>query len=282
MKKILILAACMLLLAGCSDASANITNGNEAVVTMGEASYTRQELYNFMSNYGGSYYAVVNAQKTILDTEVPVTDDMISSVDATLELYNQMMGSYFETYLQSQGFSGTEQYREILIQNEQLTELYKKYVDANYDSLSATFVPKKIQLMKFGTEDEANNALQSVKDGADFATVAQENNSSVDGAEQLVTSTSSFETVVQYAINTQAAGELSEVIGNDDKTAYYIVKVVTTDANELKEEAVPVIAGADTIADQTIQYYFKEYNFTVYDINLYNQLQQSYSDLLNQ
>lgn len=282
MKKILILAACMLLLAGCSDASANITNGNEAVVTMGEANYTRQELYNFMSNYGGSYYAVVNAQKTILDTEVPVTDDMISSVDATLELYNQMMGSYFETYLQSQGFSGTEQYREILIQNEQLTELYKKYVDANYDSLSATFAPKKIQLMKFGTEDEANNALQSVKDGADFATVAQENNSSVDGAEQLVTSTSSFETVVQYAINTQAAGELSEVIGNDDKTAYYIVKVVTTDANELKEEAVPVIAGADTIADQTIQYYFKEYNFTVYDINLYNQLQQSYSDLLNQ
>lgn len=282
MKKILILAACMLLLAGCSDASANITNGNEAVVTMGEASYTRQELYNFMSNYGGSYYAVVNAQKTILDTEVPVTDDMISSVDATLELYNQMMGSYFETYLQSQGFSGTEQYREILIQNEQLTELYKKYVDANYDSLSATFAPKKIQLMKFGTEDEANNALQSVKDGADFATIAQENNSSVDGAEQLVTSTSSFETVVQYAINTQAAGELSEVIGNDDKTAYYIVKVVTTDANELKEEAVPVIAGADTIADQTIQYYFKEYNFTVYDINLYNQLQQSYSDLLNQ
>lgn len=282
MKKILILAACMLLLAGCSDASAKITNGNEAVVTIGDQSYTRQELYSFMSNYGGSYYAVVNAQKTILDTEVPVTEEMTSTVDSTLELYSQMMGSYLETYLQSQGFSGIEQYREILIQNEQLGELYKKYVEANYDSLSATFAPKSIQLMKFGTEEEANTALQAVKDGNDFATVAQENQSTVDGAAQLVTSTSSFETVVQYAISTQAAGELSEVIGNDDKTAYYIVKVVSTDAAELKEEAIPVIAGADTIADQAVQYYFKEYNFTVYDIDLYNQLQQSYSDLLNQ
>lgn len=282
MKKILVLAACMLLLVGCSDATAKITNGSETVVTVGDQSYTREELYNFMTNYGGSYYAVVNAQKTILDTEVPVTDEMISSVDSTLELYSQMMGSYFETYLQSQGFAGSEQYREVLIQNEQLNELYKKYVEANYDSLSSSFAPKKIQLMKFGTEEEANTALQAVKDGNDFATVAQENKSTVDGAAQLVTSTSSFETVVQYAINTQAVGELSEVIGNDDKTAYYVLKVLSTDAAELKEEAIPVIATAETIADQSIQYYFKEYNFTVYDINLYNQLQQSYSDLLNQ
>lgn len=282
MKKILVLVACMLLLVGCSDATAKITNGSETVVTVGDQSYTREELYNFMTNYGGSYYAIVNAQKTILDTEVPVTDEMISSVDSTLELYSQMMGSYFETYLQSQGFAGSEQYREVLIQNEQLNELYKKYVEANYDSLSSTFAPKKIQLMKFGTEEEANTALQAVKDGNDFATVAQENKSTVDGAAQLVTSTSSFETVVQYAINTQAVGELSEVIGNDDKTAYYVLKVLSTDAAELKEEAIPVIATAETIADQSIQYYFKEYNFTVYDINLYNQLQQSYSDLLNQ
>lgn len=282
MKKILVLAACMLLLVGCSDATAKITNGSETVVTVGDQSYTREELYNFMANYGGSYYAVVNAQKTILDAEVPVTDEMISSVDSTLELYSQMMGSYFESYLQSQGFTGSEQYREILIQNEQLNELYKKYVEANYDSLSSTFAPKKIQLMKFATEEEANTALQAVKDGNDFATVAQENKSTIDGAAQLVTSTSSFETVVQYAINTQAVGELSEVIGNDNKTAYYVLKVLSTDAAELKEEAIPVIATAETIADQSIQYYFKEYNFTVYDINLYNQLQQSYSDLLNQ
>lgn len=282
MKKILVLAACMLLLVGCSDATAKITNGSETVVTVGDQSYTREDLYNFMTNYGGSYYAVVNAQKTILDAEVPVTDEMISSVDSTLDLYSQMMGSYFETYLQSQGFAGSEQYREILIQNEQLNELYKKYVEANYDSLSSTFAPKKIQLMKFATEEEANTALQAVKDGNDFATVAQENKSTIDGAAQLVTSTSSFETVVQYAINTQAVGELSEVIGNDNKTAYYVLKVLSTDAAELKEEAIPVIATAETIANQSIQYYFKEYNFTVYDINLYNQLQQSYSDLLNQ
>ncbi len=283
MKKTLILLACILLtLCGCSDASAKITNGNEAVVTLGGKTYSRQDLYSFMTNYGGSYFAVSNAQKIILDNEVQITDEMTQNVDSTMDLYATMLGDSFESYLQSQGFADTEDYREMLIQNEQLQQLYVKYTEANYDTLAQKYTPRKIQLMKFDNEETAQAALEAVNNGQDFAEVATEKGSLVDGASQLVTSSSTFETVVQYAITTQTAGVIGDVIANDDGSAYYLLLVNSSDPAELKDEAVAAIATISAIADESIQYYFKEYDFRIYDIDLYNQVYANYSDLLNQ
>ena len=282
MKKILVLIACVLLMAGCSNAKASISNGNDAVVTLNNEVYTREELYAFMSSYAGSYFAVNGAQQFILDAEVPATEEMNKTVDQTLQMYQSMLGSSFESYLQSQGFSGSEEYREILLQNEQLTALYTKYVSDNYDTLKKTYAPRQIQLMKFDNETSANEALEAVKAGNNFAEVAQEKGSKVDGAAQLVTSLSSFETVVQYTISTLGSGSTSEVVANDDGSSFYIISVLNNDADALKDEAVAVIAAETTIADESIQHYFKEYDFTVYDIDLYNQIAESYADLLNQ
>lgn len=283
MKKILILMACtLLILSGCADASANITNGKEIVVSLNNENYTRQELYSFMTNYGGAYFAISNAQKIILDSEVEITEEMENNVDSTLSVYQTMLGDSFESYLQSQGYTGIEQYREMLLQNEQLTELISLYVAANYEELSSRYIPRKIQLMKFDNEETAKEALDELSAGGDFADVAKEKGSLVDGAEQVITSTSSFETVVQYAISTQGVGLTGDVIANDDGSAFYIVKVLSNDAEELKEEAIAVIAANSSMSEEALQYYFKQYDFRVYDIDLYNQLQENYSEFLNQ
>lgn len=283
MKKLVVLLACGLtLLSGCSSASAKITNGSETIVSMDGKNYTRQDLYSFMANYSGSYFAVSNAQKTILDTEVAVTDEMNTNVDSNLSMYETMLGDSFEPYIQSMGYPSVEAYRETLIQNEQLNQLYKNYVSENYDTLAAKYMPKQIQMMKFDSEEAAKAALDAVNGGQDFANVAQEKSSSVDGAAQIVTNQTSNETVVQYTINELPVGTVSEVVANDDGSAFYIVKVLQNDAAAMKEEAIPVIAGISSISTEATQYFFKKYNFKIYDIDLFNQVKESYADLINQ
>lgn len=282
MKKLLTLLACALLMAGCSNASAKITDGSSVLVSVNNKNYTREDLYSFMSNYGGSYFAITNAQKVILDAEVEVTEEMTSNVDATLSMYQSMLGDSFEPYLQSQGFAGIDAYREMLIQNEQLSQLYVKYVEANYEALAEQYTPKQIQLMQFDNEETAKEALDEVNNGGVFENIAQEKGSSVDGSATIITNQSSYETVVSYTISTLTAGVVSDVVSNDDGSAFYIVKVIETDAAALKDQAINVIASISAIANESIQYYFKEYDFHVYDIDLYTQLQESYSDLLNQ
>ncbi len=282
MKKLLTLLTALLLLTGCSNGSAKITDGSAAVVTLGDQSLTRNELYGYMNSVAGSYFAVTSAHKFVLDAEVPATEEMIASAEATLTSYEGMLGEQYEYYILSMGYASIDAFKETLVQNAQLTALYNKYITENFTTLSAKYAPKKIQLMTFDNEDAANIALDAINSGADFVTTASDNGSSVSGEATVITNQTSYETVVQYEINNLKANETSsQVIVNDDASKFYIVRVLESDPTAFQEEAVNAISAISSISNEAVEHYFKIYKFKIYDYDLYNALVESYENLIS-
>ncbi len=282
MKKILLLLASLLFLTGCENASASITNKDEAVVTMGDQTLSRQDVYQFMVSNNGGYAAITNAQELILQAEAPVTDEMVANAQLNLESYQQMLGEGLESYLISMGIPSVEAFSEQLILDEQTTVLNSKYVEENYDSIASRFAPKQYQIMQFDNVEIADVALTAVNNGEDFTDVATSNNSAVNSAPQLATSQSQLDTNVLYELESLELGSTSSVITNTDNTLFYIVKLLENDPTVLKEALIEEINYTGATVQEALVHYFGEYQFTVYDIDVFNQIETNYSSYLNQ
>ena len=61
-----------------------------------------------------------------------------------------------------------------------------------------------------------------------------------------------------------------------------MIHVDETDANNFKDEFKSSISSTDAVKKDAITYFFKKYNFTVYDINLYNALEENNPEALVQ
>lgn len=283
MKKLILLALSALLLAGCSDARASIKNGKETIFSVGDQSLTKGEMYNFMLARDAAYYTISEAKKIIFEKEVPVTDEMKAQAQSTLDSYQIMFGGQFLSYLQSYGFTDEQDYLEnSLIPSLQSEQLTTVYVKENFDALVSRYSPKKIQIMQFTNKDTANAALAAVQGGADFTQTATDNGSLMDSAETIATTQSSYPTNVLSYLTTMNEPTLSEVIPDDSDANFYIVKVVSATPSEFSEEAAATIGAISAIASEASIYYFKKYNFTVYDKTIYDQLESNYSDYLVQ
>ena len=283
MKKLIILLICCLSLVGCADASAKISNKSEVLITINNQNYTRNDLYSYMVARSSGYHAIMSVRKTILDTEAVVTDEMIESADQTIAAYREMLQDSLEAYLlQTEGISSVEDYHSLLVQNAQSVQLNKTYVRENYETLATRYSPKQIQLMSFASYEEAEVALEALNNGEDFETVASENESEINGEPTIVISQSSYETVVLIAIGEMETQTTSEILSNDDESTFYIVRMLETDIEKIKDSAIETIASVSTISTEAFQFYLQRYNFTIYDIELYNQIKTNYPDFLNQ
>lgn len=283
MKKLIVLALSLLVLAGCSDARAQLSDPNTAVFSVGDQSLTKGDLYSFMMARDAGYYAINEANRIIFDQEVPVSDQMRAEAEETLNSYRSMFGDSFTSYLQSYGFADEEDYLNnsllLSIQSQALTE---KYINENCDTLTARYSPKKIRLMQFTDETAANTALEALKNGADFAETASANGSSVSSEETVATTQSSYATNVLAYLSVVTEPGLSEVIADDSAANFYIVQVTDTNPENFRDEVVSAIAAMSTISSESTIHYFEKYNFTVYDKTIYDQLSSNYSDYLVQ
>lgn len=283
MKKLVILALGMLLLAGCSDARASLKDPKTAVFSIGGQTMTKGDLYNFMLARDAGYYTINEARTIIYDKEVPVTDEMRKEAEETLESYKTMFGDSFASYLQSYGFKDEQDYLEnSLILSLQQEALIKAYVNENLDALNSRYTPKKIRIMQFASQDAANTALEAVKSGANFEETAAANGSTVSAAETIATTQSSYATNVLSYLSTVTDPTLSDVIADDSGANFYIIQVISANPADFHDEAVDTLAGISALSSEASIHYFEKYSFTVYDKTIYDQLQTNYADYLIQ
>ncbi len=91
-----------------------------------------------------------------------------------------------------------------------------------------------------------------------------------DGSEQILTNASGLGSSIWE--NIMAVTEDNTVLTpyqySSDLSNFYVIEVVSVDVP--LEEAQSTIEGLSTISDDAFAYYLKKYNFTVYDIDLYN------------
>ena len=101
MKKLMAAALCLLMMAGCSDAYASVTNKNETIFKVGNTTVTRGQLYSYMQAQDGGYTAINTAMESILNAKVEITEEMSANAESTMSMYESLLGESFESYMMS-------------------------------------------------------------------------------------------------------------------------------------------------------------------------------------
>lgn len=287
MKKILTVCAAGLMavsLAACDDATAKLKGAREPVVTVGKTKITKGDLYESMFAAVGEQTAINGALKVIEDAEVETTDDMLEEAQNTLDYYKTIYGDSFSSYLEQAGMTEDDFINDVLLVSQKETALYQKYVEDNYDDVVEEYNPLMATVLTFSTSDEADAALSALKDGSStVAEIVEEYSLSSSGESELITlDTTSYDTIaLSYLRSASVDDGWTKVPGSSTDT-WYVLRVDETDPEAFKDTFVSWATQQTAVQSEAKVFYYKKYGFHVYDINLYNAIDEQDSSLLVQ
>lgn len=288
MKKLLILALIsVLFMVGCStdDPYAGISENDSAVVTVDGNSYTRGQFYD----------ALVSTNATALVTNKLVDmmyEDIIGDESVILDQVNEVLEqlkagdeSYFKLYLSYMGYTSEETYVNDMILFSKQDALVGKYIEDNYDQFITDYQPKMVRMLQTSDKDKAEEALALIKDGASFLeTTTTYGNGNYNGQTQLIHNESeNVSSNVLLAIQSyDEATILDAVVVNTEGTLFTVIEITDVDSTSLKDEFVSSLKQIDEVIDTAITSYVRAGNFTVFDKNVYDALNQTNPNFLDQ
>ncbi len=288
MKKLLILALIsVLFMVGCSsdDPYASISEKDSAVVTVDGNSYTRGQFYD----------ALVSTNATALVTNKLVDmmyEDIIGDESVILDQVNEVLEqlktgdeSYFKLYLSYMGYTSEETYVNDMILFSKQDALVGKYIEDNYDQFITDYQPKMVRMLQTSDKDKAEEALALIKDGASFLeTTTTYGNGNYNGQTQLIHNQSeNVSSNVLLAIQSyDEATILDAVVVNTEGTLFTVIEITDVDSTSLKDEFVSSLKQIDEVIDTAITSYVRAGNFTVFDKNVFDALNQTNPNFLDQ
>lgn len=279
MKKICGLLAAMMLftLAGCKDATAEISNGSEALITVEGEKITNDDIYQLIKATAGGNETLNLIKNKIYDKEgIKVTEAMEKESESQVKSLKGIYGDELESTLAQFGYNDLDDYKEKAIYPSlKQTELNKKYVKEKEESVFSTYYPFKAQVLEADSEDKAKSALAALNDGDSFASVVKEygTTTTYDGKEALYTSESGLPTAVFDKIkSTNKTGVVDSVIEDTTNSKYYVVNITNITTDKYEEEAINKIVedASSNIESAATAYYLKKYDFTIYDKDVYD------------
>jgi hypothetical protein len=286
MKKInLALASVLVLtLAGCTDATAKISDAKTALITVGKTTVTKGSVYSLMNSSAGATTAVNDANKTIASAEVEITDDMKSTAQSTLSSYKSLYGDTFTSYLEQQNMTEDEYVNDYLIPSQQAEKLTAKYIDENFDEVCDSYQVVKATILEFTSQDDANAALAELKSGSKTAAeAASGHNSSSTGTSTIYTlSSTDVNSMVRTVITSASPDDGWSMVPEDTGTSYAVVKVDDNTPSNFKDEAITTLSSIDNVSSAATTYFFKKYKFVIYDKTIYDGVKADHPDNLVQ
>ena len=280
MKKLIVSLSLGLLLAGCGNQSASISKPNDVMIQIGSQAITHGQVYGLMLSTDAASVLKQQATQIILNKVVGLSDELKVKADEELASFIESVGDSLPMYLEYYGYKDTEDYlANGIIPTLQQEELVKEYITTNFDALVAGYRPKQVRLIEITDATLAEAALAEIKAGKDFSEVADlYSTSNYPGDEELVNNTSSLPQVVIDYYDFQTTPSLSDVL--TDGTSNYIVQVIEADTNKLKDQIIESFATDTTFMEKTLEFYFVENGFTIYDKPLYDLFVQSFPNYL--
>lgn len=280
MKKILCLLSFALLvtLTGCSDAKTSLTNGSEALITVGKTKITKDEIYTALKSENGVTVILSKLTNFIIDKEVPITDEIKKEAQEYADSFTQYLGEEtFVTYVQSLGYETIDEYIDgVVLASIRTNKITDKYIDEKYEDINKTYEFRKVQILETTDSTVASDIQLAIKAGTltfEDALVQYKDKlttSTFTGKEQVISNSTSLDGSV--LANIYAVEEDNTLLQtyqyNSTIDKFYIVKVIATEVS--KEEAYDTIYEIETISDDAFAYYLQKYGFVVYDIDLYN------------
>ena len=289
--KIVLVLGAALMLGGCGNATANISHGSDVIGTIGSTSITDGDIYSSLKSTSGYSYALTMIREQIFAREIEVTDEMRQQAQDEYDQYAEQYeaqdtGMTAEEYVIYLGYESVDDYiNKVYLPNYEQQALNAKYMDDDNASFLEEYEPVKAQIIQTSDQDTASQALEALNNGDDFADVAEEYNDSTtyDGSEQIVTTQSGLPTAVMTKLNDAEDGTLvNEVIADTTNGYYYVVRLVSKDYETIKDDIVEALQDNTTLTNDAMVYYLKKYNFTVYDVDIFNALRDSNPEYLVQ
>ena len=304
MKKLTVICCLILslfLISGCTDATADVSNKNEVLFKVGKTTYTKGDMYDKMVSDDAGNGAVAKALEIVANKEIETTPAIQARGDEIYADYSkQLEESYkeaemdfdLEEALKAVGFESIDDFKNYCLNSAKEEALIDKYIEEHWNDLLEEYKPVKARMMQVsGTTDtmeEAyltiNGAKERVQNGENFEAVAKSIGSKDTlAAESLYTrNDSSLDyNVLQFLISAKAP-TLSGVVTNKDANAYYLIQVTNVNYEQLKPEFIEFLKDDIDFIDEVHKSYMKKYNFTIYDINVYNFVKDNYPAFLVQ
>ena len=167
MKKILCCLALLFALTGCKDAVSGVTNGDEALITVGKTEITKNDVYTGLKTENGVSSIISKITAFVVEKEVPVTDEIKKEANEYLaEVKKSISDENWKAFLQTMGYKNDQQYiDERVILSVQANELTTTYVNENYDQLKEEFQIRKVQIFQTADSKVAAEVQEKVKKG---------------------------------------------------------------------------------------------------------------------
>ena len=78
-------------------------------------------------------------------------------------------------------------------------------------------------------------------------------------------------------------GLIKEVIEDTEGKTYYLVNLTNIDPSSFADEANDaLVAGVSDLSNTMMEHYLKKYNFTIYDIDILNQIKSTNESYITQ
>ena len=281
-------AALVLGLTACSDATTTVSNENEVLMEVAGTEVTKGDIYVGLKANGAVTELISDVTGYIVEQEVPVTDEIRQEAEDSLNMLKNMIDDeeQWNQFIESTGFESEEEYfnQRVLLaaRADALTDVY---LDANLEDVKNRYETRVVEIFQTDTEETANQVLEAVKGGMSMTDAVEQykgDTSTYTGEPQVVTNESGLPSNVWTNILsiTEDNTLLNTVQFKTDLTEYYVIRVVNVNApDDMAKEALSSISA---ISDEAFVYYLNKYDFTVYDIDVYNGFEAQNPDYLVQ
>lgn len=279
MKKLVCLfSAALLVLAGCSDAATKVSDGKDALATIGKTTITKQDIYEGLLSRVASSEIINRATSFICEKEVPITDEITENAKKTMEQFKTYVGEdKWNDFITSMGYENEEAYfNDRVLVSAQAEVIPTKYIDEQFDTLKEKYQPRKVEILQTSDGSTAAAAQEEAAAGASIKDLVEKYKDKVStttfkGEPQVITNQSLPESVWENIVKVTEDNTLvTPYQYKADLSTFYVIKVTQVDVEQ--EEAKEAIASVKTITDDAYAYFLNKYNFRVYDIDLYTSI----------
>ena len=289
MKKLITLAAFILLLTGCSEATtftSNLTDGKTVVASVGNASISKQDIYeNLMKENGVNY--VLNAALTHIADNTEIDQEALDAdVKSTEDTWKAFLGDSIDSYVQAYyGYETFEEYKtEVLVPARKQVLMINQYIDDNYETLAKQYMFVKARLIIVDDQATAVTVLSDLTSEKITFEEAVETystdstNKSNKGEIGLISDLSTCtvdENVVMILPQLSKVG-LYSIPVQLSTGKYGILDIVETDKEVLKDQIDTELKNAEEVVVEAEGYFLKQNNFTVVDEFLKSKIEALY------
>ena len=289
MKKLFVLCLCLAFFAGCSDASATVSNGSETIVSVGGKKVTKEQVYEILRDKDSGQTVLRLIDNFIVSQEVTLTSEIEAEAKAELDQYIVDLGDDFQVMLDYYGYESQDEYYEKeVLPATMLNYLADAYIEENWDAVMDYYYPTKARILETDSADKATAAVEMIKNGSTFEAAVKKYASNTEdifsGAEQTLSRNDSetFPTTVTEFLRGSTGPTLSGVMTNDTQDKFYVVQITEKNPKKYSEQAIEVIKESADLESDMMAYYCKKYDLRIYDIDLYEVFEENYPTYLQQ